>query len=152
MKLLNKDLIIMNADVFSAEQGIRLAADLFLKYGYVKEGYGDAVVEREKNYPTGLPGKGINIAIPHTNNKLVNKPGIAVIIPKKPVKFTMMGTDDEILDCEIIIPLVVFDSHMQINMLKKMMKIIQNGELLKMIRDSKSKEEILACLISLEEN
>lgn len=152
MNLLNKDLIIMDADVSSAEECIRLAADLFLKHGYVKEGYGEAVVEREKKYPTGLPGKEINISIPHTNNKLVNKPGIAVIIPKKPIEFTMMGTEDDILNCEIIIPLVIFDSHMQINILKKMMKIIRNGELLKKIRDSKSKEEILEKLISLEED
>ena len=152
MNLLNKNLIIMNADVSSAEECIRLTAGLFYKYGYVKEGYGEAVVEREQNYPTGLPGKGVNIAIPHTNNKLVNKPGIAVIIPKRPVKFTMMGTDDNILDCEIIIPLVVFDSHMQINMLKKMTKIIQDEKLLKMILDSKNEEEVIACLISLEEN
>lgn len=152
MNLLNKDLIIMGVDLSSAEQCIRLAASLFEKYGYVKAGYGEAVVQREKDYPTGLPGKGINIAIPHTNNKLVNKPAVAVIIPKNPVKFTMMGTDDNVLDCDIIIPLVVFDSHMQINMLKKMMKIIQNGELLNKIKMSKSKEEILKCLSSLEEN
>ncbi|WP_040213218.1 PTS sugar transporter subunit IIA [Clostridium polynesiense] len=152
MGLLNKDLIVLEADVSSAEECIRLAADLFEKYGYVKEGYGDAVVEREKIYPTGLPGKGINIAIPHTNNKLVNKPGIAVILPKNSVGFTMMGTDDKVLDCEIIIPLVIYDSHMQIEVLKKMTKIIKDGEVLKKIRDSKSKKEILNCLCSLEEN
>ena len=55
------------------------------------------------------------------------------------------------LDCEVIIPLVIKDSDMQISMLKQMMKIIQNGELLKKIRDSKDRSEILDCLKILED-
>ena len=149
--LLDERLITLNADVDTAEDCIRLAAGLFEEYGYVKPGYGDAVVEREAVYPTGLPGKGINIAIPHTNNTLVNKPAVGVIVPNKPVKFSMMGMKDNVLDCEIILPLVVKDSHQQIDMLKKMMKIIQNSELLLQLKNSSSKEEILKCLSSLEE-
>ena len=55
------------------------------------------------------------------------------------------------LDCEVIIPLVIKDSDMQISMLKQMMKIIQNGELLKKFRDSKDRSEILDCLKILED-
>ena len=149
--LLDENLITMNADVETAEDCIRLAAGLFEKYGYVKPGYGDAVVEREAVYPTGLPGKGINIAIPHTNNTLVNRPAVGVVVPNKPIKFSMMGMKDNVLDCDIILPLVVKDSHQQIDMLKKMMKIIQNSELLMRIKDSRTKEEIIQCLSSLEE-
>ena len=125
---------------------------LFETYGYVLKGYGDAVVGREKEYPTGLPGKGINIAIPHTNNLLVNNPAIGVIIPKEPVKFCMMGTEDQVLECELILPLVVKDSKMQITMLRKLMKVINDNELLKKIRDSKDKKEIIGYLSFLEEN
>ena len=109
------------------------------------------VVEREKEYPTGLPGKGINIAIPHTNNKLVNEPAVGVIIPKKAVTFSMMGMKENKFECEVILPLVVKDSHQQIGMLKKMMSIIQDGELLKRLRDSKDKTEILSLLSALDE-
>ena len=51
----------------------------------------------------------------------------------------------------MIIPLVIKDSDMQISMLKQMMKIIQDGELLKKIRDSKDRSEILDCLKILED-
>jgi PTS system galactitol-specific IIA component len=140
----------LDADVETADDCIRLMAGLFEKYDYVKEGYGDAVAAREQEYPTGLPGKEINIAIPHTNNQLVNRPAIGVVIPRKPVEFCMMGMKDTTFDCEVIMPLVVKDSKQQISMLKKMMKIIQDGDLLKRIRDSKSKDEIINCLQSLE--
>ena len=81
MKLLDEELVILDADVRTAEECIRLAGEAFLQKGYVKEPYIQAVVERERVYPTGLPGKGIAIAIPHTNNTYVNKPAIGVVIP-----------------------------------------------------------------------
>ena len=56
------------------------------------------------------------------------------------------------LSCEVVIPLVVQDTKRQLAMLKKMMKIIQDGELLRRLRDSKDKAEILGCLSSLEES
>ena len=136
----------------SAEDCIRLMAGLFEQYGYVQPGYGDAVAAREKEYPTGLPGKGINLAIPHTNNQLVNAPAVGVIIPRRPVEFAMMGMKEKKLSCEVVIPLVVQDTKRQLAMLKKMMKIIQDGELLRRLRDSKDKAEILGCLSSLEES
>jgi len=151
MGLLNKDLIVLDADVKTAEDCIRLSSGLFFELGFVKEGYADAVLEREKVYPTGLPGKDIGIAIPHTNNTLVKKPGIGVIVPKEPVTFCMMGTKDKTLQCELILPLVIQDSKMQVTMLKRIMKIIQDGELLKKIRDARSKDEIVGYLNSLEE-
>ncbi|MDF2544657.1 MAG: system, galactitol-specific component [Anaerocolumna sp.] len=150
MGLLDERLVVLNAEVETAEDCIRLAGNLFYQYDYVQEGYADAVVEREKEYPTGLPGKGISIAIPHTNNTLVNKPAVGVIIPKKPISFLMMGTKDNKLQCEVILPLVVKDSEMQLAMLKKMMKIIQDAELLIKIRDARNKNEILGYLSPLE--
>lgn len=149
-KLLNEDLIVLNADVNCADDCIRLMGALFEQFGYVESGYAEAVAAREVEYPTGLPGKIINIAIPHTNNELVNKPAIGVIIPKQPITFQMMGTKDLQLECELIIPLAVKDSKQQLTMLKKMMKIIQDGELLKKIRDSKDKREITQYLSILE--
>lgn len=149
--LLDERLVIMDADVETAEDCIRLMAGLFEQYGYVKPGYGDAVAKREREYPTGLPGKEMNLAIPHTNNQLVNRPAVGVIIPKRPVKFAMMGMKETLLDCELVMPLVVQDSKRQIQMLKKMMKIIQDGALLRRIKDSKDRAEILDCLSSLDE-
>ena len=150
--LLDERLVVLDADVSSAEDCIRLMAGLFEQYGYVQPGYGDAVAAREKEYPTGLPGKGINLAIPHTNNQLVNAPAVGVIIPRWPVEFAMMGMKEKKLSCEVVIPLVVQDTKRQLAMLKKMMKIIQDGELLRRLRDSKDKAEILGCLSSLEES
>ena len=148
--LLDGRLIVLDADVHSDKDCIRLMAKRFEECGYVRAGYEEAVIEREKDLPTGLPGKGINLAIPHTNNEFVIKPAIGVIIPREPVAFSMMGMKETKLSCEVVMPLVIKDSKQQIGLLKKIMKIIQDGELLARMKNSKSKEEIMDCLSSLE--
>lgn len=150
MKLLDENLIILDANVETAEECIRLAGKLFLKAGYVNEEYVDAVVEREKEYPTGLPGDEISIAIPHTNNTYVNNPCVGVVIPNKPVEFGIMGTKDGKIPVEVVFPLVIKDSKMQLVMLREIMKIIQDGELLCKIRDAKDEKEVIGYLERLE--
>lgn len=150
MSVLDENLIMLDLDVDTAEECIQEAGTVLLKNGYVNEGYVEAVIAREKQYPTGLQGTKIAIAIPHTEVEFVNKPAVGVIVPKRPIKFCAMGTNDEYLDCELIFPLVVKNPHMQVEMLKRMMKVMQDSDLLENIKNSKSKEEVIQLLSILE--
>ena len=138
----NPNLIVLNAEAATAEDCIRISSKLFIENGYVKKGYEQMVIDREKEYPTGLPGKEINIAIPHTNNTLVNNPAIGVVIPKEPVVFTMMGSNDTLLECSVILPLCITDPGTQITNLNKIIKLIQDTKLLKSIMESESAEGV----------
>lgn len=73
MKLLDEELVVMDAEVKTAEDCIRLGGTIFYEKGYVKEGYTQAVIDREKVYPTGLPGKGVAIAIPRSEERRVRE-------------------------------------------------------------------------------
>ncbi len=150
-KLLDERLVFIDADVKTSEEAIRLMADRLQECGYVNEGYADMVIAREKVFPTGLPGKAMSIAIPHTDPTLVNKPAIGVIIPKDSVEFDMMGEIGTKLDVKLIMPLVIKNSDQQIELLKAMMHVIQDSERLTKIRESKDKAEIMELLSSLEE-
>jgi PTS system galactitol-specific IIA component len=151
MKFLEQNLIAFNVDVNNSDEVLRYAADILYRNNYVKELYADALTQREKEYPTGLLGNEISVAIPHTTCSLVNKPGVAVIIPKRPIEFIAMGSYDQHIKCEIIFVLVIKDPEEQLTMLKKMMKIIQNGELLRKIKGTKDKAKIIEYLNLLEE-
>lgn len=150
-KLLDERLIILDADVSCAEDAINMMASRLEEFGYVEPGYGEMVCEREKTFPTGLPGKTMAIALPHTNPTLVNKPAIGVIVPRRSVKFKMMGALETELDVELIMPLVIKEPNNQLRLLKAMMGVIQDGELLERIRNSKDKAEIIDCLQVIEE-
>ena len=151
--LLDERLVILDADVKTSEEAIHLMAGRLEELGYVRPGYGDMVCEREKTFPTGLPGKTMAIALPHTSPDLVNRPAIGVIVPKQPVPFKMMGAldDDIVLDVELIMPLVIKDPSTQLSLLKAMMGVIQDSRLLERIRASRDPAEIISCLNVLEE-
>jgi PTS system galactitol-specific IIA component len=151
MSFLDKELIAFDVEANNSDDIIRLGADLLYRNHYVKEGYGDAVREREKEYPTGLPGNEISVAIPHTTCGMVYKPAVAVMIPKQPIEFIQMGTIGERIDCEIVFMLVIKDSNEQLTMLKKVMQVIQNGELLRKIKRTKDKNKIIEYLSLLDE-
>ncbi|MBW7572675.1 PTS sugar transporter subunit IIA [Caproiciproducens sp. AGMB10547] len=147
--ILNERFILLNADVKSFEDCIFLMAARFEESGAVQPGYGDAVAEREKTLPTGLRGKGVNLAIPHADGRLVIEPAVGIITPKKPVQCRLMGEPGTAVDCELIMPLAIRDSRQQIGLLKKIMKILNSEQLLEKIRKSESKPEILELLKDL---
>lgn len=149
-QLLDERLVFIDADVSTAEDAIRLMAARLEECGYVSPGYAEMVIEREKVFPTGLPGKTMCIAIPHTDPTLVNKPAIGVIVPRNTVSFDMMGKPGTKLDVSLIMPLVIKNPAKQIELLKEMMHVIQDGERLEKIRASTNAAEILDLLRSLE--
>lgn len=149
-QLLDERLVFIDADVSTAEDAIRLMAARLEECGYVSPGYAEMVIEREKVFPTGLPGKTMCIAIPHTDPTLVNKPAIGVIVPRNTVSFDMMGEPGTKLDVSLIMPLVIKSPAKQIELLKEMMHVIQDGERFEKIRASTNAAEILDLLRSLE--
>ena len=152
MKVLDEALVQLDVDVKTSEEAIAYMSEILFKNGYVKESYSERVIQREKEYPTGLIGQGRGIAIPHTTSDYAIKPAVCVLIPRQPIPFMMMGTVDELIEAEILFPMVVKDNRMQLNMLKKMMGILKDNEILEKIYNSKDKAEILKLLAFLEED
>lgn len=150
-KLLDENLVFIGADVATPEEAIRLMSSRLQELGYVREGYAEMVLERERIFPTGLPGKSMSIAIPHTDPTLVNKPATGVIVPKGDVEFSMMGEPDTKLEVSLIMPLVIKDSTKQIDLLRAVMHVIQDDQFLQTIRASKSPREIVSLLSELDE-
>ena len=151
MKILYEELISYDVDVKTSEEAIRYNADLLLKNGFVEEGYADMVVEREKEFSTGLIATGRGIAIPHTNPTLVNKQAICVLIPKEPVDFLMMGSTDQWVKAEVIIPLVIKEPDSQLTLLRKIVDLVQNDELIDEIYKCRDKKRTLELLSFLED-
>ena len=72
--------------------------------GYVKDSWLDAILEREKNYPTGLECTSISVALPHVDPQHLNKPYIAIIKPKNPIEFDGMA-DTGLVNAQLIVNL-----------------------------------------------
>lgn len=142
MQILKKELIVMDVEAASSEEALRIMANYFVAAGIGKASYPDAIVEREKQYPTALPATAFDIAVPHTFAEHVNEAAMGVCILKNPVEFRQMGSPDITLHPQVLFMLAITDPKEQIVILKKIMKLIQNEQALNQIKNAKTSDEI----------
>ncbi|WP_029452879.1 PTS sugar transporter subunit IIA [Clostridium algidicarnis] len=147
----NKSLILrMNQEKTDIEV-LTLLASRLCELGLVKDTYKKAILDREEQYPTGLFIGEANVAIPHADIKHVNQASICVGILENPVKFNAMDEPTNEIDVSLVIMMALTEAHGHIDMLQKVVKLIQNQELVKKViksRDSQTiyqiiKEELL---------
>jgi len=114
---------------------------ILYKHNFIKSTFQKAIIEREREFPTGLQTEVVNFAIPHTDVEHIQKPFISIVRPKNNIRFIQMGTTDMEIDVGIIFILGIKDSSEQVGMLSLIMEKIQNISFKKEINQSKSKEE-----------
>ena len=151
MKLLDKDLIELDVITESKDEILRYMGQKLLDKKIVKDTYPEAVVTREKEFPTGIPSKNLGIAIPHTVADHVVEPKVAISILKKPVEFQMMGEPGQKVQVSLIIMIAINNPDLQIDFLQKLVSIIEDHELLQKMKDSKSTDEVYKLLSFLNE-
>ena len=139
---LENELILLDIEVKDKFELLSLMADNLEHYGYVKNTYKDAVINREKVFATGLPTLMGGIAIPHTDIKHVNIPAISVARLKQDVDFVIMGDDNNTVKVNLIFMLAMKEEHAQLELLQNLMEIIQNEDDLYFIKNETSKSNI----------
>lgn len=126
---LNEELVFRNVQAKTDSEVLAFLASEMYKKNYVKEEYIQAIQEREKEYPTGLPSTPPGIAIPHANYEMVNKTTLAIATLKDPVLFHNMENNNEQLPLQIVIMMAIGEPHGQVEMLQKIVGIIQDEPL-----------------------
>lgn len=144
--LLNEELIFRGVAAKNKEEVLKLLAENLYEKGYVKEEYIQAIQEREKEYPTGLPSSAPGIAIPHANYEMVNQTTLAVATLQEPVEFQNMEAKKVALPIQIVIMMAIGEPHGQVEMLQKIVTIIQNEPLRKDLIQAKTDDELLQLL------
>lgn len=126
-------------------------ADYLIEEKMVKESFKEAILEREKSYPTGLQFDGYGIALPHTDSEHVIKSQIAIMTLEKPVKFIEMASTDKEIDVKTIFMLALKDSNQHIKILQKVMELLQDKEVMSKIESFDDSKESVDKLIKLLE-
>ena len=142
--LVEKNCILLDQDVHSFKEVIQLIGAEFEKAEIVKPSYVEAVVAREKVFPTGLAADGHNIAIPHTDPEHVLRPGMGVVVTKEPIEVSMMGSPDITLQSKILFPLAMEHPKKQLDLLRQLMNVFKTKEDLDTISSATTPEEVLA--------
>ncbi|MBP2100509.1 PTS sugar transporter subunit IIA [Enterococcus rivorum] len=117
-------------------------SSVLISEGFVKESYQEAVIAREEEFPTGLPTKGISVAIPHTDSIHVKREGVLVGVLERPITFEVMASRQEYVEVEIVFMLAIKEPNNQVLMLQKLISLCQNETDLMMIKAGEELEKI----------
>lgn len=145
---LNDDLFLINEYVSNREEIIERLGELLLDKGYVRETFINAIIEREKIYPTGLKTTVTGVALPHTDTEHVIRSTIAIATLAKPISFHAMGYPDQIIDnVELVIMLAIQDKNNVVEVLRKIISILEEEETLKLILMTNEKSVVKDLII-----
>ena len=149
--MLDKEIFEINVkNISSKEEALTYLSDKLIEKGIVKESYKEAILNREKVFPTGLQFEKYGIAIPHTDVEHVYKEQIAVMTLENPVSFYQMGTNDVEVSVKVIFMLALKEAHSQLTILQQLIEILQDKEIMEKLMNmdeyttSKEVKELLA--------
>lgn len=97
MSLFSQKMMFLNCTFNDSDELFDFVNDQAMKNGLVKDGFLHGIKEREKKYPTALPGRTVDIAVPHTDPEFIVDPFIAVVRCQTGIPFVQMGSDDKII-------------------------------------------------------
>ncbi len=142
--MFNEDLVFLDQDIQNSEDLLRFSFKHLKEMGYVKDGYLQSIMDREKEFPTGLKTHvGIDVAIPHTEVDFAEQEAVVFIRTKEKIKFNHMVDPDEEVSTNLIFNIVVKNPKEQVVFLTKLMKIFQNKELMEFLLKENNKKAIV---------
>ena len=142
--VLDEQLVEVGVEAQDRKEVICLLSSKMNRCGFVEEGFEQAVLAREKQYPTGLPTK-IPVALCHVEAEYVKQTAMAVATLKKPVEFHDMGNPQNVLNVEIVFLLTILDPKQQVFYLRKLMELFKD-ETLPSLKVAKTKKEVISLL------
>lgn len=136
----------LTLETYTYEEVLQRVGSFLYQNGYVKDSYTQAIIEREKVYPTGLPTKP-GVAIPHTDSIHTKELAVAVAILDKPVQFYEMGSNkSKMVDVSIVFALSVPNPKEVIQRLQLLFSVIQDPSFLSTLMKYKDRTEISSYL------
>lgn len=131
------------------EEVLQRFADLAEKEGFARPGFGAALIQREKEYPTGLPMQ-IPLAIPHAYPEFIYKPGVGVALLDPPVEFREMGgEEDQWLSVRLVVLMLVAQETAHNSDLATIIRMFQSPDWYPLFSKATTPEELANSFQSL---
>lgn len=110
--------------------------------GYAKESFEQALIEREKKFPTGLQTAPYPIAIPHADMGHANASCIGVVRLRGSACFSDMVEPDKKVHAKFIFCIVLSKKEQQTDILQEIMQIAADEELMEKMEQAGTEEEL----------
>jgi len=124
------NLIVIKSQKKTRDEVLRELTDAAIKAGYAKQGYYEALLEREEKYPTGLHIPQIEVAIPHADVEWTIKPSVTIAVLDEPVIFEPMGGEGGEVNARLVFMLTIEDPKEHIDFLRALTNLMGQAEIL----------------------
>ena len=128
----------------TAEELIRAAGEAAVSLGYAEEAFTQDVIDREKEYPTGLNAV-MPIAIPHVSTH-VKESFMAVTTLRKPLPFEPMDGRGDALPVEVVFVFGLLDHRNQVQVLQRLAHMFKDKAALQKLKNAATDAEGWAVL------
>lgn len=123
-----------------------------LEKGIVNDGFINAIISREENYPTGLDLSPVSdeissVAIPHTEVEYCNSKHVVVVKLNENILFHNMISPDQEIFVKYLFFIINNDAKNQTNVLSGLMSFITDVESMKVLETLTTEKEIYNYLI-----
>lgn len=142
------ELSLVNLTAANSTEVLTALADAAFAAGWVKESFREAVIAREDEYPTAIPAQ-TPVALPHTDTEHVLKAGLAVATLTEPVIFGEMGSPENEVPVQVVVMMLVTDPSKQVQMLGKLIGVIQLEGWYERVKDIDSPETLASAFNAL---
>lgn len=130
----------------SQEELIKQMGQSAIDKGWAKNGYVEALMEREAKFATGLHTSGVEVAIPHADPEWTNEPGMVVGVMDKPVIFQPMGGYGGDVMAKFVFMLIIPDADSHIEFLSALSSFIEDADRLANLEKTRDIEGFLQFL------
>lgn len=137
------DLVFLDKEYKDYEDLLSHIMKTLVSKNYVEKEFEEALIEREKEFPTGLQLDGYAVAIPHGGSQYVKQDFISMVTLRNPIFMNRMDNPQESLATDILFILGFGKSETHLQGLKKLMGFIQNP---KVIEDLKKGTSLMSIL------
>jgi PTS system galactitol-specific IIA component len=137
------DLVFLNKEYRDYEDLLSDIMKILVSNNYIEKEFEEALLEREKGFPTGLQLDGYAVAIPHGGSQYVLKDFISLVTLKNPIRMNRMDNPEESLAVDILFIIGFGKSEIHLQCLKQLMGLIQDP---KVLEDLKKGTSIMSVL------
>lgn len=144
---IKEELIFLKQSVIDRAELFQQLSDIYMEKGYVGEGFHAFLSERENNYPTGLELESYTVAIPHGDPEHIKESFISVVTLERPIKMSKMEDSDVEIDVDLFFVLGLADGTQHLEILRKIVGLIQQKAFVTKLKQAASPHEVLAEII-----
>ncbi|WP_114853387.1 PTS sugar transporter subunit IIA [Brachybacterium sp. YJGR34] len=118
-------LAVARLDAADAEDVLRALSGRLLAAGVVTAEFPDALLDRERRFPTGLPTP-IPTAIPHAEPGHVLSPGLVLATLRRPLPFGEMGGSGGTVGVSLVAMPLLTDAREHLRALRRLMGLLRD--------------------------